>query len=85
MMKEAIQEYIDKNPKTLGPLGQRGEQGERGPTGFNGSGQPQKMKLEEIGYFDPSADSEGDVVTSRKTIVYKNVYDFNDRVKDIIE
>ena len=25
MMKEAIQEYIDKNPKTLGPLDERGE------------------------------------------------------------
>ena len=85
MMKEAVQEYIDKNPKTPGPLGERGEQGERDPTGFNGSGQPQKMKLEEIGYFDPSADGEGDVVTSGKTVVYKNVYDFNDRVKDIIE
>ena len=43
------------------------------------------MKLEEIRYFDPSADGEGDVVTSRKTIVYKNVYDFNNRVKDIIK
>ena len=85
MMKEAIQEYIDKNPKTPGPPGERGEQGERGPTGFNGSGQPQKIKLEEIGYFDPSADDEDDVMTSRKTIVYKNVYDFNDRVKDIIK
>ena len=85
MMKEAIQEYIDKNPKTSGPLGERGEQGERGPTGFDSSGQPQKMKPEEIRYFDPSADGEGDVVTSGKTVVYKNVYDFNDRVKDIIE
>ena len=43
------------------------------------------MKPEEIRYFDPSADGEGDVVTSGKTVVYKNVYDFNDRVKDIIE
>ena len=43
------------------------------------------MKPEEIGYFDPSADGEGNVVTSGKTIVYKNVYDFNNRVKDIIE
>ena len=85
MMKEAVQEYIDKNPKTPGPPGERGEQGERGPAGFDGSGQPQKMKLEEIRYFDPSADGEGDVVTSGKTVVYKNVYDFNDRVKDIIK
>ena len=43
------------------------------------------MKLEEIRYFDPSADGEGDVMTSGKTIVYKNVYDFNNRVKDIIK
>ena len=85
MMKEAVQEYIDKNPKTPGPPGERGEQGERGPAGFDGSGQPQKMKLEEIRYFDPSADGEGDVVTSGKTVVYKNVYNFNDRVKDIIK
>ena len=85
MMKEAIQEYIDKNPKTPGLLGERGEQGERGPIGFNGSRQPQKIKLEEIEYFDPSADGEGDVITSEKTVVYKNVYDFNNRVKDIIE
>ena len=85
MMKEAVQEYIDQNPKTPGPRGERGEQGERGPTGFDGSRQPQKIKLEEIGYFDPSADDEGDVMTSGKTIVYKNVYDFNNRVKDIIE
>ena len=25
MMKEAVQEYIDKNPKTPGPPGERGE------------------------------------------------------------
>ena len=85
MIKEAVQEYIDKNLKTAGLLGERGEQGERGSAGFDGSRQLQKMKPEEIKYFDPSADGEGDVVTSRKTIVYKNVYDFNNRVKNIIK
>ena len=85
MMKEAVQEYIDQNPKTPGPRGERGEQGERGPAGFDGSRQLQKIKLEEIRYFDPSADSEGDIITSRKTIVYKNVYNFNNRVADIIK
>ena len=83
--KLAVQEYIAEHPKTSGPPGERGEPGERGPAGLDSSGKTQRMKPEEIGYFEPSADGEGDVVTSGKTVVYKNVYDFSDRVKDCIE
>ena len=42
--------------------------------------QPAKLKAEEIGYFDPTAEGERDIVTSGKHVIYKNVYEFKDRI-----
>lgn len=42
--------------------------------------QPAKLKAEEIGYFDPTAEGEGDIVTSGKHVIYKDVYEFKDRI-----
>ena len=45
--------------------------------------QSTKLKAEEIDYFDPTAEGEGDIVISEKHIIYKNVYDFKDRINTV--
>jgi hypothetical protein len=41
------------------------------------------FRADEVGYFDPDLDAEGDMVTVGKDIWFKDVFLFTDRLKDV--
>ncbi len=45
------------------------------------AGRLARLKSEEIGYFDPTAEDEGDIVSTGKHVVYKDVYEFTERIE----
>ena len=44
-----------------------------------------KHKSEDIGFFDPAAEGEGDMVNAGKYVVYKDVYEFKDRIDTLVQ
>ena len=42
--------------------------------------QPVKLKTKEIDYFDSTTKGEKDIVTSEKHVIYKDVYEFKNRI-----
>ena len=78
LMQSLVDSALEKNSKIHSPAG---EPGSTGPTGAPGIDiGDNKLKSDEIGYFDPSAEGEVDYVTAGKHIIYRDVFAFTERL-----
>ncbi len=58
---------------------------ESSSAGVNVTVRSTKHKSEDIGFFDPAAEGEGDIVNAGKYVVYKDVYEFKDRIDTLVQ
>ena len=63
--------------------GAQGPQGPPGPAGLDARGNPGKLKPEDVGWFNPEAPGEGDIVADGKYTIYKDVFAFTERLADM--
>ncbi len=75
MMRTTIAEAANQPP--VQPLGGNGPV----PPVADSAGRLARLKSEEIGYFDPTAEGEGDIVSTGKHVVYKDVYEFTELIE----
>jgi hypothetical protein len=75
MMRTTIAEAANQPP--VQPLGGNGPV----PPVADPAGRLARLTSAEIGYFDPTAEGEGDIVSTGKHVVYKDVYEFTERIE----
>jgi len=80
MLQSVVDSALVKNSKIPGPAGDPGPIGPAGPARIDIRGNPAKLKPDKVGYFDLSAEGEGDYITTGKYIVYRDVFAFTKRL-----
>lgn len=84
----AVAQYVRDNPPQ-GQPGPPGPPGDRGPAGTDGLvGANGALKADDVGFFDPSyedpTNTNSPVVSVGRHVFYRDVYAFEDRLKDLV-
>ena len=94
----AVAQYVQNHPPPGGRDGRQGAQGPVGPQGPTGpegpsgsGGNSNHLKADDVGYFDPSYEdpngatkTDTSVVNAGRHVFYRDVYAFQDRLKDLV-
>ncbi len=84
--KAALQHAVAEALKVTKDVKNVKEDLEENPsTGVEVTVRSAKHKSEDIGFFDPAAEGEGDMVNAGKYVVYKDVYEFKDRIDTLVQ
>ena len=83
-VQSVIQRIVDEMVKKNALTPPKGEDTDKKPLVIDPSGLTAKLKPEDIGYFDPTAEGEGDIVNAGKYVVYKDVYQFKERLETCV-